>query len=290
MAGAELLAPTVGGQNIVDSVDISSLSDAELLNRMDVLVFRARSSAADVVEHLAEIDRRDICPGREYGSLFDYCVQRLKMSEGSAYRSIRAARAFRVFPPLLNLMRQGRLSLESLALLHPHVEDPDISVLVTKAAGLRTRQLEALLSERRPLDRKREVVRFVGSGPAAGGASPAPVPAPPGESLFSDVGVSALPTTAPEDASRAAASPPRLVRFAFTADEEFYLLLERVRALMRHKYPDGRLEGVLRDALKALLERRDPVIGWGARRTRRRPAAAGSARGSGGAPRPGRGA
>jgi hypothetical protein len=62
---------------------------------------------------------------------------------------------------------------------------------------------------------------------------------------------------------------PRLVRFAFTADEEFYLLLERVRALMRHKYPDGRLEGVLRDALRALLERKDPLIRWETARRRR---------------------
>jgi hypothetical protein len=40
----------------------------------------------------------------------------------------------------------------------------------------------------------------------------------------------------------------------------------RVRALMRHKYPDGRLEGVLRDALKTLLARKNPAIVWRLRR------------------------
>ncbi|MDE2511425.1 MAG: hypothetical protein KGL74_09905, partial [Elusimicrobia bacterium] len=194
------------------------------------------------------------CPGREYGSLFECCVNRLKMSEGSAYRCIRAARAFRGFPPLLNLMRQGRLSLESLALLHPHVADPDIAVLATKAAGLRTRQLEALLSGRCPQDRRKDVVRFIGSAPAtaAGTAMDAP--------FFSADAVSVLPTAGPVAPPQPVKSPPRLIRFAFTADEEFYLLLERVRARMRHKYPDGRLDGVLRDALKELLARKEPSI------------------------------
>ena len=56
--------------------------------------------------------------------------------------------------------------------------------------------------------------------------------------------------------------PPRVVRFAFSADESFYRMLEQARCLLRHKYPDGRLEGVLGDALQALIERRDPVLRW----------------------------
>lgn len=259
----------------MNTVDIFTLSDDELMNRVEVLVFRARCAAADVVEHLAEIDRRGLCPKREYGSLFEYCVNRLRMSEGSAYRHIRAARAFRAFPPVLNLLRDGRLPLESLALLHAHVNDDDIAILVTKAAGLRTRQLEALLAERCPQDQRREVVRFVGSAPSAKAAPEGAAPeALPFDAVVDVVGpmfAGAVPPPPPAPAVIAPPAPPapRLVRFAFTADEEFYLLLERVRALMRHKYPDGRLDGVLRDALRALLERKDPVIRWETRRRRR---------------------
>ena len=39
---------------------------------------------------------------------------------------------------------------------------------------------------------------------------------------------------------------PRLVRFAFTADEEFYNLLERVRALLERKDPGIRWEMIRR--------------------------------------------
>ena len=48
------------------------------------------------------------------------------------------------------------------------------------------------------------------------------------------------------------------VRFAFTADEELVLLVRRARELLRHKYSDGRLERIFKDALLALLEKKDP--------------------------------
>ena len=34
------------------------------------------------------------------------------------------------------------------------------------------------------------------------------------------------------------------------------------RLFLRHKYPDGRLEGVFKDALLALLKRKDRSFGW----------------------------
>ncbi|MBI3564877.1 MAG: hypothetical protein HY079_06760 [Elusimicrobia bacterium] len=64
------------------------------------------------------------------------------------------------------------------------------------------------------------------------------------------------------------APPRRRVRLAFTADHRFYVTLEKARALLRHKYPDGRLEGVLMDALKVLLEKKDPVLRWAASKRR----------------------
>ena len=48
------------------------------------------------------------------------------------------------------------------------------------------------------------------------------------------------------------------VRIAFTADAEFHGLLLETQAAMRHKYPDGRLDGVFRDALRALLRKIRP--------------------------------
>ncbi len=74
-----------------------------------------------------------------------------------------------------------------------------------------------------------------------------------------------------EHTSASFAPAKHTVRVSFSADEDFYALMQRARTLLRHKYPDGRLEGVLKDALAALLAKRDLGFEFsprqGARRT-----------------------
>ena len=253
---------------------IAELSDEELLRRTRALVVNERRAGTELIEHLREIDRRKLFQNLGYSSLYEYCVGALKLSEGVTYRRIRGARAIEEYPPLLELMRSGKISLEAVALLHPHLKDPDIADLVVQACDLRTRALEAHLSRRIPLDARRDFVRFVGSAPVVAVPPAAPATGLPFDAVVDVVSPmfgSAVPPPPPPSAVVPPRAPlPRLVRIAFTADEEFYVLLERVRALMRHKYPDGRLEGVLRDALRALLERKDPLIRWAAARRRRK--------------------
>ncbi|MDE2143452.1 MAG: hypothetical protein KGJ84_13680 [Elusimicrobia bacterium] len=246
-------------------MDISSLSDDELWEKTTHLAAQERVSTADLIEHLAAVDDRRLWIGKGYGSMFELCVYGLRFSDGAAYKRIRAARAVRLYPAIGEMLRDGRLTLAAVSMLHPHLEASDAAALIVRACGMRIRKLEALLSVRCPQEQRKEVIRFVGPPPATMPARDAA----PVEELPFDKGIAAAsPDPFPEVArpyvARAEIAPvaPRLVRFAFTADEEFYLLLERVRARMRHKYPDGRLDGVLRDALKALLARKEPSIRW----------------------------
>lgn len=50
----------------------------------------------------------------------------------------------------------------------------------------------------------------------------------------------------------------RRVRVSFTASEELLGKIDRARALLRHKHPDGRLEQLVGEAFEDLLDRRDP--------------------------------
>jgi hypothetical protein len=259
--------------------EIAALSDKELLARTALLASRERATTADLIEHLAEVDLRRLWLDQRYDSMFDYCVRALRFSEDAAFKRIRAARAVNRFRIILEMLRDGRLTLAAVCLLHPFLDEPDATALIVGARGLTVREIERMLAERRPRGQRRDVMRFVGSPPLPPSEPPVnptegglpfadtapPLPAPP------------VPTPRNEDPR---ASSPRLVRFAFTADEDFYRLLERVRALMRHKYPDGRLDGVLRDALQALLARKDLSVRWAPPRRRRlgskRPDAAGA--------------
>jgi hypothetical protein len=48
------------------------------------------------------------------------------------------------------------------------------------------------------------------------------------------------------------------VRVGFDAAVVLMKLIDRAKQVLRHKYPEGRLEDILRDALEILIERKDP--------------------------------
>jgi hypothetical protein len=71
---------------------LTHLSDAQIVSSLKAICAEDRRVLADLLAHLVEVeDRRlhllDACP-----SLFDFCVRRLQMSEGEAFRRITAAR------------------------------------------------------------------------------------------------------------------------------------------------------------------------------------------------------
>jgi hypothetical protein len=231
-------------------MDISRLTDAELLARTKALAAVERGALADLIEHLAEVDRRKLYIDKEWDSLLMYCVHALSFSEAAAYRRIRAARAIRLHRSILGLLRDGKLTLESITLLNPFLEEPDAAELIKKASGMRIWQVEALVAGRKTEEIRRDVVRFCPPPP------PRPlVPESETAPLFAIVNERAFASFSPPPPPPAASQPsPRLnapaappsVRVAFTGDHEFYKLLARARAVLRHKYPDGRLEGVFK--------------------------------------------
>jgi hypothetical protein len=229
------------------------MKDDELWEAMKILAADERPVVAVVVEHLAEVDRRSLFNDRGYRSLYDYCVYSLKYAEGAAYRRIRAARAVGTRPGLLTDLRSGALSLETLTLLHPHLEAPYFDDLLRRARARTTREVEMIAAEYGIAIRARDVVRFIGmeAGGGRSGISP--------ESLALVAASSEMKSEVMPMSSSATPNPDakKLVRFAFTADEELYKMVLRSQQLMRHKYPDGRLEGIFRDALKLLIEEKD---------------------------------
>jgi len=287
----------------VNGVNISKLSAEELWARLIELAKIERGAICDLVETLAETDRRGLYKDHSYVSLFECCVHKLGFSEAAAYRRIRAARSLKLFPPIGPLLRQGRLTLESIALLHPFLKDPDAAALVSAAAGKRVWEVERLIASRRTEEPRRDVVRFIApalaapltvpdgprsplfdppaadSAPAApeSKAAPSGAPAPSAVARFPpsdrtsppseeapppiDSPAAPSPVQGPAGPAPPEQEPPssrHAVRIAFTADESFFRLMKEAQAAMRHKYPSGRLDGVFRDALEALLRKKTP--------------------------------
>src|SRR5437016_9871580 len=77
--------------------------------------YRALSLPA---KELGEIDARKLYRDEGCSSLFSFCTEMLHMSESMAWLRIRAARAARKFPVILDRLAAGELTLSNSSLLN----------------------------------------------------------------------------------------------------------------------------------------------------------------------------
>lgn len=228
-----------------------TLSDRELLQRARTLAKAYRRIASDLVAVLAEIDRRSLFVSAGCGSLFEYCLRDLQLSEDDAFKLIRAARASRARPEVLSYIAEGSLTVRAVALLAPEKTKPDFVELLDRAKGKTIREVERMVAERRPEEPPKESVRLLASAPPAAGDDP---------DLFS--------VQAPPPAPK----PPRY-QVEFSIDEPLMKDVETARSLLSHVVPDGKWESLLRVLVEDYLTRHDPARRAIKRRATRNPKA-----------------
>jgi 5-methylcytosine-specific restriction endonuclease McrA len=201
------------------------LTDLELRTRLQALAAQERECVADVVEHLAELERRRSIADTSCGTTFDYCMKVLGYSEPAAFLRIRVARASLVTPRVIDDLRSGAVHLDAVMRLYPLMTQENGAGLLDLAAGATKREVESL------------VARLGGGPPAA----------------ERDIIRAVSPHRSVETPSEVI--PPTRVRIAFTADERLLRDIERLKSLRRHRFPDGRLEDLIQEAVTRLLER-----------------------------------
>ncbi len=91
--------------------DPRRLADQVLHAKLSALVEEERQCTIRVLMHLREVERRMLYAKAGYPSLFDYCVKRLKYSEGGAQRRISAMRLLKYHPSIAEPLKQGTLTL-----------------------------------------------------------------------------------------------------------------------------------------------------------------------------------
>ena len=87
------------------------LSDEVLQRRVEKIRAFGRRFTAWELAHIAEYDARRLFVPRGYPSMFSYCVQHLKLSEGAAYKRIHAGRAARQFPQIFEMIAAGAIGI-----------------------------------------------------------------------------------------------------------------------------------------------------------------------------------
>jgi len=104
------------------SFSLSRLPDHVLLARTRQLVDRERHLHVEIVDHLREIEDRDLHLARGFSTLFDYAVNELGYSNGAAWRRTLAMRLCRRMPDVRERLRNGSLTLSTAAQLQSAFE------------------------------------------------------------------------------------------------------------------------------------------------------------------------
>ncbi|MEO7165370.1 MAG: hypothetical protein ABI041_20790, partial [Bdellovibrionia bacterium] len=97
--------------------DLQELSKSELLNRTLALVAEERKITIELIKFLREVERRMLYSELGFSSLWEFCVKRLGLSEGSAQRRISAMRLVRDVPVAAESLASGKLSLTAASQL-----------------------------------------------------------------------------------------------------------------------------------------------------------------------------
>jgi 5-methylcytosine-specific restriction endonuclease McrA len=241
---------------------LSHLSDEVLLRGLASAVARERTSIAEVLAHIGEVDDRRLHVPAGYPSMYLYCVQVLHLSEDAAFKRIQVARAARRFPAILEGLAEGRLHLTGVGMLVPHFTEDTAAQLLAAAAGKTKAGIEHLLAERFP---KSDLLAWVAPMAAA---VPSPSAAQLAPAQVGRVQETVLPTgtearqpapgqvnTRPRVAPLSAESYALQVTMGRGAHEK----LRHVQELLAHQIPSGDLAQVLERVLDlaiAQLEKR----------------------------------
>lgn len=220
--------------------DLARISDEKLIRGLETLLRDERQLEAEILAHVAEVDARRLYLERGFDSMFRYCVEDLRLSEGAAYHRIHVARAARRFPVILQMVAEGQMHLSGLVLLAPHLTDANHARLLEAATSCSKREIEELVATLfpRPLP------------PAYVARVPEEIALP-----LDDASATAHPSTRVQRAPASVrAVRAQQYKVQFVANSELRDQLEELQALLRHQIPDGDLGEIFQRAIALLLQ------------------------------------
>ena len=234
---------------IMKTIEIARMSDDLLVAETKRVAAVERQSTADLLTLLIEVENRRLHLTLGYSSLFVFSTKVLLLSEQAAYSRITAARAARRFPAILELLAEGALTLSSVGILAPHLNDENADALFESAHQKSTREVERLIA---CLHAQPDIDASLRALPTTPVAPPLP-----------NVETQPLPDGSVESKNPTATPPParpvlapiaaRRYLFKVTIGQETHDKLQRARALLRHTIPNGDPAAILDRALTLLV-------------------------------------
>ena len=130
-----------------------------LLTEFAESLSRDRESTVDLLIQIGVIEARKLYVPLACSSMYVYCTQVMHMSEWTALKRIRAARAARKFPAILPMIAEGKLHLSAVVLLAQDLTHENANALLMDATHKSKAEVELLLAHRFPKPDVTTVVR-----------------------------------------------------------------------------------------------------------------------------------
>src|ERR1041384_5576834 len=130
--------------------DARSLDDSLLTTRLGTLAGAEREATVALIIHLAEFDERQLYRAAGFSSLFQYCVEVLRLSEDAASNRIAAARMARRHPDVVDRLVAGSLSPTTVRLVARHATPGNARALIEAATDKTRREVERMLARMFP--------------------------------------------------------------------------------------------------------------------------------------------
>jgi hypothetical protein len=200
-------------------------------------------------------------------NLFDYCLRRLGLSEGSIALRIQVANVSRRFPQILAALAENRLSLTVAGRLAPHLSEENVEKLLSDCRGMTRRELEEYLVRLAPKPAFNPSIRKrpAGSGEPERAGAEAQEETEGKETSRAKEEDAAAPRGEEARKEPPALSPgllqpaqPEVFNFRFSAGKAFKEKLERLAEVLGVENPTKDMARVLEEALELALEKKDP--------------------------------
>jgi len=246
---------------------LSSITDRELIARLEQLRGHERDAALELLHHLNEVERRNLYLRLGYSSLFTYCVGHLCYSESDAGRRVQAARCLHRFPRVATLLKSGEINMVTLGLVANIVTESTIDQWLERIRGKSQREVEALAATVRAPITLRDRARLVNVVVPV--TAPLPLaPAAKTDGKKFDGAESPLPLLAPPPPVVASAPPagrqhPPVVTqsrvyIQFLADQSFMIRYRIAASLLSNKFPRLTFEAVFGALIDEFIHRHAP--------------------------------
>jgi len=220
------------------SLEIKKLSDKMLLSSLDCLVRKDRETTIEILLHLLEMEKRRLHIELGFPSLFAYVTKKLGYSEPAANRRIRAARAIRDFPEILEMLRSGEATLTTVCLFSRILSKENKNMLLPQLRNASREAAEAIVAYHCPQIALEEQIKPIVLAAIASGKCNSKVI---------------------EKTEEPVESGEKFYELRFSVPEDTFEALSTVQSLRSSKKPNGEpLAELFTELLDGYLEKHDP--------------------------------